>query len=493
MHDARDKVAIRRALLTRQDVASPRVPQPPRADASGRLLASWFTLTRPPQPPQLGQPLRHTDIALRLGRAYDSELARGLGVLLITLGFAGMLACSIPLSGAVAVVGTLISGANAQKVQHPAGGVIDQILVHDGAHVRRGDVLARMNAVTAASTLDGVEKQLDQARARIARLIAERDELESPNWPRELLSRARHAHVGDLIASEQAQFEARWAAYAKQIAILKQRGAQLEQEQAGYRSQAAANATQHKYVMLELKGLESLYKQQLVALPRLSAVAREAARIEGERGQLAATIAEYASKIEETKLQINAAAQTRRVELTKELTEAQSKEAELLERRTAAKDAADRMEIRAPRSGIVHQLAVHTVGGVIAPGETLMLIAPDDSALLVEARLPPKEIDQVSVGQTALVRFSAFNRAETPELRGTLVYIAPDVAREPQSDAAYYAIRIALETGELHRLGNVALRPGAPAEIFLETESRGLVSYLFKPLSDQMHRMLRER
>jgi HlyD family secretion protein len=350
-----------------------------------------------------------------------------------------------------------------------------------------------MNEVSARSTLAGVEKQLDQVRARIARLIAERDELAQPNWPPELLARAAEAHVAALIASEQAQFEARGAAYAKQIEILQQRVAQLEQERAGYQAQALATEKQHEYISSELKGLEDLYKQQLVALSRLNSVAREAVRLEGERGQLAATIAEHGAKIEETKLQIHAAAQARRVELTKEITEAHGKESELLERRSAAKDAADRVEIRAPRSGIVHQLGVHTVGGVIAPGETLMLIAPDDGDLLVEARLPPQEIDQVFVGQPARVRFSAFDRATTPELHGTLAYVSPDVARSPQSDATYYTVRITLPGKELHRLGTVALRPGMPAEIFLETESRTLVSYLFKPFRDQMPRMLRER
>lgn len=438
-------------------------------------------------------PVAHPDICARLRYAYDREVARGLRILLMAACVGGALACFVPLSGAVAVIGSVVSASDAQKVQHPVGGVVDQILVHDGAHVRSGDVLARMNEVAARSALAGVEKQLDQVRARLARLTAERDQLAQPNWPTELLTRAAETHVADLIASEQAQFEARGSAYAKQIEILKKRVAQLEQERAGYQAQALANEKQHQYVSLELEKLEELYKQQLVTLPRLSSVAREAVRLEGERGQLAATLAENGSKIEETNLQIHAAEQARRVELTKDITESHGKESELLERRLAAKDAADRLEIRAPRSGIVHQLNVHTVGGVIAPGETLMLIAPDDGDLLVEARLPPQEIDQAFIGQPARVRFSAFNRATTPELHGSLVYVSPDVARSPQSDATYYAARIVLPGGELHRLGNLALRPGMPAEVFLETESRTLLSYLFKPFSDQMPRMLRER
>jgi HlyD family secretion protein len=442
---------------------------------------------------QVAQPMNMDNIGARLGYAYDREAARGLRILLLACCLAGSLAWFVPLSGAVAVLGTLVSGANAQKIQHPAGGVIEQILVRDGTHVSRGDVLVRMNEIVARSNLQVVEKQLDQIRARTARLVAERDEIQRPDWPPELLARAADTHVADLIASEQAQFEARGGAFLQQIEILKQRAAQLEQERSGYQSQAAANEKQSQYVSLELQGLETLYKQQLVALPRLSAVAREAVRLEGERGQLTAMIAEHASKIEETNLQINATAQARRVELTKEITEAHGKESELIERRLAAKDAADRAEVRAPQSGTVHQLAVHTVGGVLAPGEMLMLIAPDDGEIVIEARLPPKEVDQVFVGQTATIRFSAFNRTTTPELHGRLAYVSPDVAREPKSDATYYTVRITLTGDELRRLGAVALRAGMPAEVFLKTENRTLASYLFKPLTDQVHRMLRER
>jgi HlyD family secretion protein len=474
--------------------APPRLPEP--THSNGRKARQINPVTQQAAdagPHHVVEPFNKDNISARLGHAYDREAARGVRIVLLACCLGGALAWLVPVSGAVAVVGTVVTGSNAQKIQHPTGGVVDQILVDDGAHVRRGDVLLRMNQVVARSNLQVIDKQLDQARARAARLLAERDELERPHWPPELLARAAHTHVADLIAAEQAQFEARCAAYAKLIEILKQRAAQLEQERSGHQSQAAANEKQQKYVSLELQGLETLYNQQLVTLPRLSAVAREAVRLEGERAQLAATIAENASKIEETNLQISAAAQARRVDLTKEITEAHGKEAELKERQLAAKDAADRIELRAPQAGTVHQLRVHTLGGVVAAGETLMLIAPDDGGVLVEARLPPKEIDQIFIGQPATIRFSAFNRTTTPQLRGTLAYISPDVVHESQSDATYYAVRITLTAHELHRLGKAALRPGMPAEVFLETESRTLASYLLKPLSDQMQRMLRER
>jgi len=435
----------------------------------------------------------HTELAGRLHRAYDREVMRGLRILLLALGVGGSLALFVPISGAVVAAGSIVSGANAKKIQHPAGGVIEQIFVRDGQHVRSGDIVVKLNEVAARANLEVITQQLDQARARMARLAAERDDLPQPNWPAELTRRAANARVAGLLESEQSQFEARQTAYGKQVEILKHRASQLEQEQAGYQAQAAANEKQKTYVSLELEGLEKLFKEQLVPLSRLSAVAREAARLEGERGQLTSSIAEHASKIDEANVQISAAAQARRVEVAKELTEAQGKLAELLERREAAKDVADHVEIRAPHGGTVHQLAVHTIGGVVAPGEVLMLIAPDGDELVVEARLPPSQIDQVFVRQSATVRFSAFDRSTTPELHGSVSYIPPDVIRDNPLDASYYLVRVVLAPSELRRLGNVRLLSGMPAEVFLETSNRTILSYLFKPLSDQLRRVMRER
>ena len=383
----------------------------------------------------------HVELAGRLHRAYDREVMRGLRILLLALGLGGSLALFIPISGAVVVAGVLVSGTNAKKIQHPAGGVVEQIFVRDGQHVRSGDLVVKLNEIAARANLEVTEQQLDQARARMARLAAERDDLPQPNWPAELTRRAANARVAGLIESEKSQFEARQAAYGKQVEILKHRASQLEQERAGYQSQAAANEKQKTYVSLELEGLEKLYKEQLVPLSRLSAVAREAARLEGERGQLMSAIAEHASKIDEANVQISAAAQARRVEVTKEFTEAQGKLAELSERRAAAKDVADHVEIRAPHGGTVHQLAVHTIGGVVAPGEVLMLIASDGDELVVEARLPPSQIDQVSVRQRATVRFSAFDRSTTPEIHGSVTYVSPDVVRDNRLDTTYYSVQ----------------------------------------------------
>ena len=243
----------------------------------------------------------------------------------------------------------------------------------------------------------------------------------------------------------------------------------------------------------ELKGVEDLLRQKLVTLPRATALQREAAHLDGVDGQLASQIAETRAKVSETRLQALQAEQTFRSDVMRDLREAEAKEGELMERHLAAEDQMNRTIIRAPTSGTVHELAVHTVGGIVAPAEVLMLVVPENDTLAIDARLSADKVDQVHAGQTAHVRLSAFNQRTTPELAGIVALVSADVVREPQSNATYYDVRIDLPPKEVLRLGRLQLIPGMPAEVFLETESRTMLSYLFKPVTDQLSRMFRER
>ena len=174
------------------------------------------------------------------------------------------------------------------------------------------------------------------------------------------------------------------------------------------------------------------------------------------------------------------------------MNEAEAKEGELIERRLAAEDQLKRTVIRAPTHGTIHELAVHTTGGVVSPAEVLMLVVPDGDALEIDARIPPEKIDQVRTGQSARIRLSAFNSGTTPELDGAVDAVSPDLVRDPQS-GGYYDVRIALKQEQISRLGDLQLTPGMPAEVFLQTKSRTMLSYLFKPITDQLSRMFKER
>jgi HlyD family secretion protein len=432
-------------------------------------------------------------LALRTGRAYENELRTGLRVLLVALVLGGGWMALMPLAGAVVVPGNLVVQSNVKTIQHPTGGVVAEVPVHNGSRVNIGDLLLRLDATQAQASLQMVSKQLDESRARMARLIAERDGLPLPEIPAEMAARLDESAVKNLLASEETQFKARANARYSQKDLLQSRVAQLGEEIAGLDSQVASKAKQLELIAGELTGVQDLYDKRLVPLTRLTTLQRETARIEGERGQLISAIAETKAKVGEAQLQIVKLDQDFRTDVVKELGETQGKAAELEQRGVAARDIIDRIELRAPTSGIIHQLSAHTIGGVIRAGDAIMEVVPDSDDLQIEARLQPNDIDQVQVGQKALIRFSAFNQRVTPQLVGLVSYVSADVSHDQQTNAAYFTVRMMLPDDERRRLAGLQLVSGMPAEVFMQTGSRTMMSYLLKPITDQFNRAFVER
>lgn len=435
-----------------------------------------------------GEPL-----ASRAGRAFENELRTGLRVLLVFILLAGGLAVLMPIAGAVVVPGNLVVQSNVKAIQHPTGGVVAEIPVHNGERVATGDLLLRLDATQAQASLQMVSKQLDEVRARMTRLVAERDGAAQLEVPPELAARSDDATVKALLASEQSLFKARSNARRSQTDLLQSRVAQLGEEIAGLNAQVDSKSKQLELIAGELTGVQDLYDKRLVPLTRLTTLQRESARIEGERGQLTSAIAETKSKIGEAQLQIVRLDQDFRTDVVKELGENQGKEAELVERGVAARDLLERIEIRAPTSGVIHQLSAHTIGGVIRAGDTIMELVPDLDDLQIEARLQPNDIDQVRMGQKAFVRFSAFNQRVTPQLDGIVSYVSADTSRDQQSNAAYFTVRVTLPEEQRRRLDGKQLVSGMPAEVFMQTGSRTMMSYLLKPITDQLQRAFVER
>jgi HlyD family secretion protein len=435
-------------------------------------------------------------LALRTGRSFERELRVGLRVLLVGLVLGGGWMTLIPLAGAVVVPGNLVVQSNVKTIQHPTGGVVAEIPVHNGMRVAVGDLLLRLDPTQAQASLQVVSKQLDESRARIARLIAERDGQPQPEVPAELAGRLDESALKDLLASEETQFKARASARYSQRDLLQSRVSQLGEQIGGLDAQVASKAKQLELIAGELTGVQDLYDKRLVPITRLTTLQREAARIEGERGQLISAIAETKAKIGEAQLQIVRLDQDFRTEVVKELGEVQGKEAELVQKGVAARDMLDRIELRAPTSGIIHQLAAHTVGGVIKAGDAIMEVVPDSDDLQVEARLQPNDIDQVRVGQKALIRFSAFNQRTTPQIVGLVSFVSADVSHDQQAsapNASYFTVRMTLPEDELRRLAGLQLVSGMPAEVFMQTGSRTMMSYLMKPITEQLQRAFVER
>jgi HlyD family secretion protein len=418
-------------------------------------------------------------------------LAVAVAAILLVVGLGGW-AATTEFAGAVIASGQLVVDSNVKKVQHPTGGVVSQLFVTDGDQVKEGDILLRLDDTQTRANLAIQTKSLDEMAARQAREEAERDGADTIEFPPDLLDRMNDPDVAKAVNGERRQFEVRRAAREGQRAQLQERIAQLEQEIKGYDAQIISKDSQIDWIVKELDGVNDLWKKGLVPYTRVTALERDKARLDGERGQLVATKAQSKGKIAETKLQILQIDQDMRSEVGKDLAEIRAKTAETFEKKVAAEDQLKRVDIRAPQDGVVHQLSVHTVGGVIAQGEQIMLIVPEGDTLDVEAKIQPQDIDQVRVGQPAVVRLTAFNQRTTPELNGEVSRVAADTTEDQKTGARYYTVRITVPQKELKRLHRLRLVPGMPAEAFIQTNVRTVMSYLVRPLHDQIVKAFRE-
>jgi HlyD family secretion protein len=421
-------------------------------------------------------------------RSIDRHLLAGAVAGLVLVGGVGGWAATTRLSGAVVAPGQLAVDSNVKKVQHPTGGVVGELRVRDGDHVTAGEVVVRLDATQARTSLAIITTALDELAARQARGEAERDGATRVTFPHDLVARFDDPEVRRVTTGEQKLFEIRRGAREGQKAQLREQIAQLHEQIKGTTEQEAAKAKEIEWVQRELGGVRELWKQNLVPINRLTALERDATRLEGERGALVAAEAQAKGRVAETKLKILQIDEDLRTEVGKELADIRSKRAELVEKRVAAADQLKRIDLIAPQSGKVFQESVHTVGGVIQPGETVMLIVPDRDSLIVETKIPPQEIDQVHMGQHAKLRFAAFDQRTTPELNGEIVRIAADVTQDEKKNESYYAVRIRVPDSELARLGGQKPVAGMPVEAFLQTTPRTVVSYLVKPIRDQMAR-----
>ena len=436
--------------------------------------------------PALPRPVAHGSIRRHLA------VAAGLSAALV-LGIGGW-ATFTDIAAAVIAPGQLVVESDIKKVQHPTGGVVGQLLVREGQRVAAGDVLIRLDETQTRANLDIVLKAMDELAARRARDEAERDGLKAVAFPPELVSRIdSDASVTRLIDGESRLFAARVAGREGQKAQLRERVDQLRQEIAGLTKQAAVKDREIDLIGHELTGVRDLYAKNLVPLSRVTALERDAARLEGERGQLIASTASARGKIAETELQIFQIDQEMRTEVGKDLAEIRGKWSELREKRVAAEDQLKRVELRAPQDGYVHQMTVHTVGGLVVPSEPAMLIVPAADQLLVEVRVQPQDIDNVRVGQKAVLRFSAFNTRTTPEIDGEVVRVSADVTQDPKTGQSFYTARIRISDENKDRLKGLRLVPGMPVESYTQIGERSVLSYLTKPLTDQIAKAWKER
>jgi HlyD family secretion protein len=426
-------------------------------------------------------------------RSIRRHALAGLVIVAILVGGVGGWAGTMKLSGALIAPGSVVVDSNVKKVQHPTGGIVGELRARDGDRVKIGDVVVRLDDTVTRANLAIVTKGLNELTARKARLESERDGANDVLFPADLLARANDPDVAAVVDSERKLFELRRSARIGQKEQLRQRIGQLKEEVRGYRAQQEAKTKEIELIEREMVGVRDLWKQKLVPITRLTELERQAARLEGESAQLIAQTAQVGGKIAETELQIIQIDRDLSSEVAKETREIDGKLGEFVERKVTAEDQLKRVDIRSPQNGTVFQSTVHTVGGVITAGDPIMLIVPEADNLTVEAKVNPQDIDQVKIGQIALLRLSAFNQQATPEINGAVTRISADASSDQRTGLTYYTIRIAMPPEEVAKLGDVTVIPGMPVEAFVQTEERTMLSYFFKPLRDQLMRVFRQR
>ncbi|WP_132256301.1 HlyD family type I secretion periplasmic adaptor subunit [Methylobacterium segetis] len=449
-------------------------------------MPTTLTLTGPARTP--ARP------AANAARAAIRRQVRAAAFLVTALvGGVGGWACLTVIGGAVITSGQLVVDSDVKKVQHPVGGIVGELRVREGDRVKAGDILIRLDETQARSSLDIVLRALDRLAARRAREEAERDGDMAISFTSDLQARAASdPAVATLIDSETRLFLARAKARNGQKSQLRERLAQLGEEIAGLTEQITAKTKEIAAVTMELKGIRELWQKNLVQISRLTNLEREAARLEGDRGKLLASVAQARGKGNEIELQVLQVDQDMRNEVSKDLTDIRAKWSEYEEKQTAALDLLRRTDLRAPQDGIVHQMTVHTVGGLVTPSEPAMLIVPEADELTVEVKIQPKDIDNVRIGQPARLRFSALNQYTTPEIEGSVSRLAADVAQDQKTGLSFYKARIRVDEAQRKRLGEVQLIPGMPVEAFLQTGERTVFSYLTKPFVDHISKAWRE-
>jgi HlyD family secretion protein len=417
----------------------------------------------------------------------------GFVSLFVMVGTVGSWSAVSNINGAVIAPAVVTVESFTKKVQHRDGGIVKAIRVVDGDTVKEGQELILLDDTDTRSELAIVEGLLLEFLTKRARLEAQRDDAAAIEFPPEILARKDEPEVARIIAGQEKLFTSRQASINGKREQLAQQIAQLDEQIIGLKAQKDSKEKQIGFILDELKGLRKLLKDGLVPQSRVLAMEREMSRLQGELGQFAAEIASALGKIGEIKIQTIQIGEEDRSQVLTELRDAESRIAELKERQISASSKMGRTSIKAPLNGTVYQSTAHTIGGVIAPGEVIMLIVPEGDKLVLQAQVSPADIDSVREGQIAVVRFSSIKDRMSPELDGKVAHVAADTSQRDANQPPYYAVRVELVAEHLGRLGKHKLRPGMPAEAFIRTDERTVLSYFLKPLLDQLAHTFREQ
>ena len=416
----------------------------------------------------------------------------GLIALLVLVGGLGAWSAFASIAGAVVAIGQLKVESNRQVVQHLDGGVVAEIMVKEGDVVAAGDTMLKLDDKLLSAELAINEGQLYEIMARRARLTAERDGAATITFPDELMEAAKNPEIMSLVEGQSRLFHARNDTVQREVAQLRERQTQIEDEIKGSEAQAIALTQQQEFVAQELVDLKGLLAKGLAQASRVLALERENARLLGQSGEITANIARLRGQISEIELQLLGLESTRREEAITQLRDFEFRENELREQRNTLLETIDRLSVRAPRPGVVIGMTIHALRSVVRPAEPILYIVPSDVELVIEAQINTTDVEQVYPGQTARLRFSAFSTRTTPDIPGKVVKISPDSFTDEATGRSYYNAELAFDEEGIKALGDVELIAGMPVEAYITTGDRTPLHYITKPLTDYFNKALRE-
>ena len=421
-----------------------------------------------------------------------SYVVAGLISSLLLIGGVGAWAALAEISGAVLGVGVVGVKGQIKTVQHLDGGIVQQINVENGTRVQVGDVLISLDPTELKASLAITGNRLLESYLERDRLVAERDDLPDPVFTKEVHAlNIPESVVGAVLQSQNNLFQARKSTRVGEIGQLDKRVRKLKEEITGYRNVQMARSEQLELINEELDGLKVLYEKGLVAKPRVMSLRREAVSLEGQIAELGASMASARSQVAETELQKLQVTRIFYEKVLADLKEVSVQLNELLEQKHAQEKQLERVDIRAPVSGVVHDLKIHTVGGVISPAAPLLEIIPVEENLIIETQITPDGVDQVYPGQDVFVNFPALHQKTSPELSGQVIGISGNRLINELTGMPYYMVLVEIPEKEKRLLG-IELLPGMPADVFIQTQERSVLSYLLKPLTNQINKAFRE-
>jgi HlyD family secretion protein len=417
-----------------------------------------------------------------------------LGFAIIALGVGGfsLWAGLAPLRGAAVASGTVVVDSKRKTIQHLEGGIVREILVQDGDLVKADQVLLRLDSTQASATLQQVTARYNAAAALVARLTAEEQGRDSIEFPTDLLAQRGDPDVAKLIAGQNAIFQAKLSELNSQTRILQQRDAQAAEEIRGVEAQIKSQREQIRLIREEIESKSQLLEKGLVMKPQVLALQRQQAELEGTMNQNITGIARGRQTMAETELRISELHTTRINDASKEHGDALKDLFDFTERMRAARDILDRTVVRAPLDGTVMEMAVHTIGGVVSPGATIMEVVPSADRLTIEAKVEIKDIDHVHAGLPAEVRLTTYSQRDTPTVDGRVNWVSADRVEDAKAGVAYYSARIEADRAQLAALPNVRLYPGMPVEVMILGSERTALDYLLAPVTRTFARAMRE-